>query len=72
VLTTQVTYFTARIERCGIHCLLLLVLLSILQNDSVSLVVRLGLQRGSSIRRMMVGGEVQDTLHCLMVGEMVF
>jgi hypothetical protein len=72
VLTTPVALLTARIGRGGRPFLLLLVLLSIRRRDGVSLVLRLGVLGGSSGARTMVGGEVQDTLLCLVVGEVVF
>jgi hypothetical protein len=72
VLTTPVTLLTTRIGRGGRPFLLLLVVLSIQRRDGVSLVMRLGVLGGSSGGRTMVGGEVQDMLLCLVVGEVVF
>jgi hypothetical protein len=72
VVTTSVVLIAVRIGRGGRPFLHLLVFLSIRQRDGVSLVLRLGVLGGSSGGRMMVRWEVQDTLLCLVVGEMVF
>jgi hypothetical protein len=72
VLTTSVALLAARIGRGGRPFLLLLVLLSIRRRDGFSLVLRLGGLGRSSGGRMMVGGEVQDPLLCLVVGKVVF
>jgi hypothetical protein len=69
---TPVAFLTVRIGCGGRHFLLLLVLLSIRRRDAITLLLRLGVLEGSSGRRTMVGVEVQDTLLCLLVGEMVF
>jgi hypothetical protein len=72
VLPTPGALLAARIGRGGRSFLLLLVFLSSRRRDSVSLVLRLRILGGSSGRRTMVGGEVQDMLLCLVVGKVVF
>jgi hypothetical protein len=72
VLPTPFVLLTVPIARGGSPFLLLGVHLSIRRQDSVSLVLRLGVLGTSSGGKTVVGGEVQDTLLCLVVAEMVF
>jgi hypothetical protein len=72
VVIIPVKLLTTRLGRGGKHFLLLPVLLSIRRRDGVSLVLRLGVLGGSSAWITMVRDDVQDTLVCIVIGEMVF
>jgi hypothetical protein len=62
----------AQIGRGGRFFLLLLIVLLILQRDSGSLMLRLGVHGRYSRGRKMVREEVQDSLLCLVVGPNIF
>jgi ribosomal protein S16 len=72
VLTISITLLVARIGRGGRPFLLVVVLLSIIRRDSVSIVFRVGILRPSSVGRTIFEWEVQYTLLSYVVGKVVF